>query len=167
MTVGIGHIPSSIQTMIPKKFSSLLYINPCTTLLALCLLPGYLVWSAELLQRRVPIHYYTVKYYFKPVVLKYRPSLQGPCVKNKNSVFYSMAWAIRLINNLLYCKCQNILNNYREFATAFWKLIFHKLVQNHFPKIFCPFLNFLKLSENSQRISHKIRVLSKASCRVL
>ena len=145
MKVGIGQITSSILTAIPKKFSSLLFINPCTTLLAPCSLPGYSVWSAEPLRRRVPIHCYTVKYYFKPVVLKYRPSLRGPCVKKKNSAFYSMAWAIRLINNLWYRKCQNILNIYREFATVFWKRVFHKLVQNHFPKILCAFSNFLKI----------------------
>ena len=157
MIVGIGQIPSSILTVIPKKFSSLLFINPGTTLLALCLLPGYLVWSAEPLRRRVPIHCYAVKYYLS----QWFWSTDRACEVHvyKNLVFYSMAWAIRLINNLWYCRCQNILNIYREFATVFWKLIFHKLVQNHFPKIFCAFSDFLKivrkLTKNFPKNTHK------------
>ena len=57
MTVGIGEISGSIVTVIPKKFSSLLFINQCIG--------------------------HTVKYYLKLRVLKYRPSLRGPCVENR------------------------------------------------------------------------------------
>ena len=65
MIVAIGEIPSSILTVILKINSHLYYL--LTNLLLYC----------EIL--------------FKPVVLNYRPSLQGPCVKNENLAFHSMA----------------------------------------------------------------------------
>ena len=42
--------------------------------------------------------------------------------KNKNSVFHSIASAIRLTNSVWYGKYQNILN--REFADSFLKTYF-------------------------------------------
>ena len=54
-------IPSSILTVIP-----LLFINQCIIVIP-------------------------VKYYLKPLVLKYRPSLRGRCVKNENLLFHKMA----------------------------------------------------------------------------
>ena len=58
----------------------------------------------------------------------------------------------------------NILNIYREFADDFAKIIFHKLVQSHFPKVFCGFSNFLKiaqkLTKNFPKNNHP-QVLSK------
>ena len=73
-----------------------------------------------------------------PNVLKYGPSLRGPCVKNEGLVFHGTARAIRLINSLLYEKNENIPNIHRQFANnSPKKIFFTKLDQNHFPKVFC------------------------------
>ena len=62
-----------------------------------------------------------MKCYLKPVGLNYRPSLRGPCVKNENLVFHSMAWAIWLINSLWYGKYLNILTLSNQGETAWRK----------------------------------------------
>ena len=65
MIVAIDEIPSSILTVILKINFHLYY-----------LLTFYLL---------------LLKYYLKTVVLNYRLSLQGPCVKDENLAFHSMA----------------------------------------------------------------------------
>ena len=46
-----------------------------------------------------------------------------------------------------------------NLLTVFQKIIFHKLVQHHFPKTFCRFSNFLKivrkLTKNFPRNTHE------------
>ena len=93
-------------------------------------------------------------------VLKYGPSLRGPCVKNEGLVFHGTARAIRLINSLLNGKNENIPNIDRQFADNSPKIFFTKLVQNHFSNVFCWFSNFPKISwkltENStKKVAHE------------
>ena len=56
-------------------------------------------------------------------VLKYGPSLRGPCVKIEGLVFHGTKRAIWLINSLLNGKNRNIPNIHREFADSFMKLV--------------------------------------------
>ena len=66
-----------------------------------------------------------------------RPSLRGSFVKNEGLVFHGTAPTIRLINSLLLAK-RNILRTLTDnLPTHLQKNIFTKLVQNHFPKVFC------------------------------
>ena len=93
----------------------------------------------------------------KPEVLKYGPSLRGPCVKNEGLVFHGTAQSIRLINSLLHDKkrkcTEHSLRICRQFSE---KLFFTKLVQNHFSKVSVDFQIFQKLSESSSPFSRKI-----------
>ena len=65
----------------------------------------------------------TVRYEAR-LILKYGPSLRGPCVKNEGLVFHGTARAMRLINSLLHGKGENVPNIHREFADNFPKF-FH------------------------------------------
>ena len=60
----------------------------------------------------------------KPEVLKYGPSLPGPCVKSKDLVFQGTARAIRLINSLFNGKNETIPKIHREFSDSFPKNYF-------------------------------------------
>ena len=81
----------------------------------------------------------------KPEVLKYGPSLRGPCVKNEGVVFHGTARAIQLINNLFYGKSENIPNIYRQFSYNSPKKIFHEISPKSFSRGF-PFI--FKFPEN-------------------
>ena len=107
----------------------------------------------------------------KPEVLKYGPILRGPCVKNEDLVFHGTARAIRLINSLFNGENESTPKIHREFSDNFpKKLFFMKLVQNHFPRVFCSYSNFpkivRKLTEDFPK-NNRSRVSSKVFSRVL
>ena len=77
-------------------------------------------------------------------VLKYGPSLRGPCVKSDGLVFHGTEREIRLINSLFSGKNENI----QYCSPNYTKLIF--------PMLFVDFQIIRKLSENSPRIFRKI-----------
>ena len=105
----------------------------------------------------------------KPEVLKYGPSLRGPCVKNEGLVFHGMARAIRLINSYYMAKTKIFRTFTDNFPAILWKTS-TKLNQNRFPKVFCWFSNFTKiarkLTENFPK-NNRSQVLSKAFSTVL
>ena len=57
-------------------------------------------------------------------------------MKIEGLVFHGTARAIRLINSLPYGKRESVPNIHRGFADNFPKNYFHKIVQNHFPKVY-------------------------------
>ena len=70
-------------------------------------------------------------------VLRYGPSLRGPCVKSEGLVFHGTARAIRLINSLLSGKNKIFQTFTENFPKIFQRLSFKKLVQNRFSMVFC------------------------------
>ena len=73
-----------------------------------------------------------------PKFVKYGPSLRDPCVKDECFVFHGTAKAISLINSLLYGEKENIPEDSPRIRRQLPKNYFlTKLIQNHFPKVFC------------------------------
>ena len=53
-------------------------------------------------------------------------STDRACLKNEGLVFHGTAWAIRLINSLLYVKNKYVNNIHREFSGNFPKNYFSR-----------------------------------------
>ena len=58
-------------------------------------------------------------------------------MKSEGLVFNDTARAIRLINSLLMAKTKIFLTLIDNFGQFSEKIFVTKLVQNHFPKVFC------------------------------
>ena len=67
----------------------------------------------------------------KPEVLKYGPSLRGPCLKNEGLAFHGKARAVQLINSLLYGRNENIPSIHPDFPeNPFYKFRRKKFSEN-------------------------------------
>ena len=96
--------------------------------------------------------------------------MRGPCVKNEGLVFHGMARAFWLLNGFSCWQRRRYSKHLPRICRQLpEKLFFIKLVQNHFPKVFCWFSNFPKIvrkvTENFLK-NNRSRVLSKAFSRV-
>ena len=89
----------------------------------------------------------------KAEVLKYGPSLRGPCVKNEGLVFHGTARAIQLINSLLYGKNENIRTVTDNLPTILKKNIFHEIRPKSFSQGFLLIFKIVrKFTENFPKI---------------